>query len=152
MRSSFFGGFGGTDGAEAEEVGGGDSFAFSTLAEDARVIWLRRRYCFCCLRVNELVVVVVELNWLVSECVANIMVSLLKKKSASARAFTKNFCGEKVWDRELSLNGVTRPPRRNGWGSANNKGKKGKIFFFFREKKILEDEIVVWSFQFLDVG
>lgn len=45
------------------------------------------------------------------------------------------FCGEKVWDRELSLNGVTRPPRRNGWGSANNKGKKGKIFFFFAKKK-----------------
>jgi len=95
LRSSFFGGFGGTVGADAEEVGGGDSFAFSTLAEDARVIWLRRRYCFCCLRVNELVVVVVELNWLVSECVANIMVSLLKKKSASARAFTKNFLWRK---------------------------------------------------------
>jgi hypothetical protein len=140
LRSSFFGGFGGTVGADAEEDGGGDSFAFSTLAEDARVIWLRRRYCFCCLRVNELVVVVVvELNWLVNECVANIMVSLLKKKSASARAFTKNFCGEKVWDRELSLNGVTRPPRRNGWGSA-----KGKIFW---RKKNLKEEEAVWSFQ-----
>jgi hypothetical protein len=93
LRSSFFGGFGGAVGADAEEVGGGE-FAFSTLAEDARVIWLRRRYCFCCLRVNELVVVVVELNWLVNDCVANIMVSLLKKKSASARAFTRHFnCG-----------------------------------------------------------
>ena len=116
MRSSFFGGFGGAVGADAEEVGGGESFAFSTLAEDARVIWLRRRYCFCCLRVNELVVVVVELNWLVNDCVANIMVSLLKKKSASARAFTKNFCGEKV--NSLSFNGDT------------SVGRCGTEFFF----------------------
>jgi hypothetical protein len=33
------------------------------------------------------------------------MVSLLKKKSASARAFTKNFCGEKA--NSLSFNGDT---------------------------------------------
>lgn len=50
------------------------------------------------------------------------------------------FCGEKVWDRELSLNGVTRPPRRNGWGSANN--NKAKKERFFREKKILKKKQV----------
>jgi len=124
LRSSFFGGFGGAVGADAEEVGGGE-FAFSTLAEDARVIWLRRRYCFCCLRVNELVVVVVELNWLVNDCVANIMVSLLKKKSASARAFTKNFCGEKA--NSLSFNGDTSV------GRVEN-------FFFY---------VAIWSSNFL---
>jgi len=74
LRSSFFGGVGGFV-AVAEEVGGGESFGFSTLAEDARVIWFpaRLRDCFCCLRVNELVVVAVELNCLVKDCVANIM-------------------------------------------------------------------------------
>jgi hypothetical protein len=84
LRSSFFGGVGGFV-AVAEEVGGGESFGFSTLAEDARVIWFpaRLRDCFCCLRVNELVVVAVEVNCLVKDCVANIMdemVSLLKKR------------------------------------------------------------------------
>ena len=85
----FFGGVGGFV-AVAEEVGGGESFGFSTLAEDARVIWFpaRLRDCFCCLRVNELVVVAVELNCLVKDCVANIMdemVSLLKKVRAQGR-------------------------------------------------------------------
>ena len=101
LRSSFFGGVGGFV-AVAEEVGGGESFGFSTLAEDARVIWFpaRLRDCFCCLRVNELVV---ELNCLVKDCVANIMdemVSLLKKVRAQGRKECRmNFrkrCGSRV--------------------------------------------------------